>query len=448
MKKFIKNNGKYFILAIYFFIAISYFYVSFRMDSYNNYGFSYGLVNGQIPYKEFNPIVPLFSPFLYSILLIFSKSIIVFYLEQIILLLFLSYLLFKLLEDKAWLCIISLFCPYIFTFAYCLFPGYNFLIILELILLVYLNKNNKSDKLIGLVAGLSLLTKHNIGICILLVTILYPFFKDKKKSIIRLLFSLIPIGIFALYLIVFNCYKEFFDLCILGMRDFKTNFFYDSTYSVLVLISIIIIFIKFILDKNKNISYFYFICYTLILYPLLDFYHASLFLFFSLFIYLFNTDKKLNIKHIFLVSNIIIIVFISSWYLLCINYFNGLYSYHNFPMELMNKYQKKNLDETIKFSKNKNVIFITNPSDNIRFTSINEKKITMYAVLFKGNYGYNGNEKILNRVKNEKNVYFIVDNSVICNDKSCQFLKEIPEFIKKNYKFIKKYGDYEVYYKK
>ena len=448
MKKFMKNNVKYFILAVYFFISLTYIYVSFRMDTYNNYGFSYGLINGQIPYNEFNPIVPLFGMFLYSILLVFSKSIIVFYIEQIILLLFLSYLLFKLLNKRAWIFLTLLFCPYVFTFTYSIFPGYNFLIILEMILLIYLDKNNKSDKLIGFIAGLSLLTKHNIGIFILFVTILYPFFKNKKKSIIRLLFSLIPICMFILYLIVFNCYKEFFDLCVLGMKDFKTNFFYDGFYLVLVLLSIVIIFIKFIFDKNKNISYYYYACYLLIIYPILDNYHASLFLCFSLFIYLLNTKEKIKIKYLPLICNIVIILFISSWYLLCINYFNKVYSYHNFPMELLRKYQKRVLDETIKFSKDKKVILITNPSDNIRFTSITERSVSMYAVLFNGNYGYHGNKKIMNRVKSEKDTYFIVDNDVECDDEKCQYIEEVPEFIKKNYKFIRKYGSYEVYYKK
>ena len=72
----------------------------------------------------------------------------------------------------------------------------------------------------------------------------------------------------------------------------------------------------------------------------------------------------------------------------------------------------------------------------------------MYAVLFNGNYGYHGNKKIMNRVKSEKDTYFIVDNDVECDDEKCQYIEEVPEFIKKNYKFIRKYGSYEVYYKK
>ena len=81
-----KNNVKYIILFFVFLFSMIFVYIPFRMDTYVNYGFSYGIANGQIPYKDFNLIVPLFGPFIYSILLFFNKSILVFYIEQSILL--------------------------------------------------------------------------------------------------------------------------------------------------------------------------------------------------------------------------------------------------------------------------------------------------------------------------------------------------------------------------
>ena len=81
-----KKIWKYVILFVVFLFTMTVFYLPFRLDTYVNYGFSYGIVNGQIPYNDFNIIVPLFSPFLYSILLVFNKSILVYYIEQAILL--------------------------------------------------------------------------------------------------------------------------------------------------------------------------------------------------------------------------------------------------------------------------------------------------------------------------------------------------------------------------
>ena len=68
-----KSIIKYSLLFILFFSSMIFFYIPFRMDTYVNYGFSYGIANGQIPYRDFNIIVPLFGPFLYSIGLIINN---------------------------------------------------------------------------------------------------------------------------------------------------------------------------------------------------------------------------------------------------------------------------------------------------------------------------------------------------------------------------------------
>ena len=47
-----------------------------------NYGFSYAIGNGEIPYVDFNMILPPFYPMLMSLGLIINQNIIVFYLEN------------------------------------------------------------------------------------------------------------------------------------------------------------------------------------------------------------------------------------------------------------------------------------------------------------------------------------------------------------------------------
>ena len=198
-----KRYLKYILLFVYYYVCMTTVYFVFRMDTYSNYGFSYGIVTGSVPYKDFNSIVPLFGPFLYSTLLIFNHSILLFYLEQAVLLLVMDYLLFKILDEKAWIVIVMLFLPVIVPFTYCMFPGYNFLILFELILLLYLDKYKKSDKLIGLVSGITIITKHNIGVFIFLVSLLFVI-KDKKKLLTRFLYGLIPIIIFLIVLLLYG----------------------------------------------------------------------------------------------------------------------------------------------------------------------------------------------------------------------------------------------------
>lgn len=102
MKKWLKRNLKYFFLFIFFYICIQFVYQSYNMDTYANYAFSYGILKGQIPYNDFNLLIPLFSPFFYSIGLLFSHSSLFFYIEQALLLTLLSAFFFKVLSNKAW----------------------------------------------------------------------------------------------------------------------------------------------------------------------------------------------------------------------------------------------------------------------------------------------------------------------------------------------------------
>ena len=58
----------------------------------------------------------------------------------------------------------------------------------------------------------------------------------------------------------------------------------------------IIISVKFIKDKNKNISYYYLLVYLLVVIPLFDLYHFSLFVYFYVIVFLYNSKIKMNIK--------------------------------------------------------------------------------------------------------------------------------------------------------
>ena len=443
-----KNNVKYIILFFVFLFSMIFVYIPFRMDTYVNYGFSYGIANGQIPYKDFNLIVPLFGPFIYSILLFFNKSILVFYIEQSILLVLFSKLLFKMMDRKAWIIIVALFCPFIFSFAYCLFPGYNFLILFEMLLLVYLHDNNKSDKLIGFIAGISLLTKQNIGIFILLVTIFYPFLKNKKQSLVRFIYSMIPVLIFFVYLLLSNSFLNFINLCFLNLYEFTGNFQVKTLYLILFIISLFIVFISFFNKKDKNISYYYLFGYIPIVYPLIESHHVSLFLFFAFIVMIYNMNFKVT-KLIPFISFIIIIIFIFLLdFIGRINYFKfKFYSFHNFPAELLPYSVKEEHDEIIKYVPGKKVIYVGDPSQTIFFTSTTSSPLNMYYILFKGNQGYNGRKNLIANIKNEKNTYFIISKFVVCYDKGCQFDMSIPELIENNYKLVKELDNFSIYYK-
>lgn len=441
MKKYIK----YIILFIIFITTMLFIYIPFRMDTYVNYGFSYGIVNGQIPYKDFNIIVPLFGPFLYSLGLLVNKSIFIYYVEQSILLIVFCYYLFKLMDKKAWIIITALFCPYIFCFSYTMFPGYNFLILLEIVLLIYLNEKEKPDTIIGIISGLSIITKQNVGLAIFLVTIIYPILKNKniKGSIKRFLFGMIPIILFIVYLLISNSFNYFIDLCFLGMNDFKNNFQINYFYLSLVCISLIIVIIQFIKNKKINSSYFYYLVYLTIIYPLIEVYHVSLFLFLAFIVYIYNSKIHVS-KHIVSISFVTITLFVSSYCFVCKDFFNEIkiYRYHYFPIEYLSKSKKKDIDTIIKLNKKENVIFIGDPSKTIFFTATSNKKLNNYYIMFKGNQGAKGIKGLMKNLEHENDMYY-----VISFDESCQIDTNISKTISNNYKLIRQLDHFSIYYK-
>ena len=205
IQKNYKTILKYSLLFILF-LFWNIFVQEMNADELWNYGFSYSLFKGEIPYLDFNMVITPFSPFIYSILFyIFGHNSLILHIENAFILVLLCYLLFKLVKNNAWYLILFLFFP-----LSVIYPSYNLILLLLLVLLIYLEKNNKNDYLIGFVLGLSILTKQSVGIFLILPSILY--FKNRDKIIKRLIGLLIPILIFVLYLLFTNSYKQFLDL--------------------------------------------------------------------------------------------------------------------------------------------------------------------------------------------------------------------------------------------
>ena len=449
LKKHYKSIIKYSLLFIYFFLCLTVFYNISRNDLYANYGFSYALSIGEIPYNDFNLVIPLFSPFLYSIGLLFSKSIIVIYLEQSFLLCVLMYYLFKMIKNKAYLFLFFLTMPFPIIFSSTLFPGYNYLSFLLLIIIIYLELNHKSDYLIGFLLGLLIITKHTIGIILFLPT-MYYLFKDRKKFIKRLLMTLVPILIFILYLLLTKSLYNFINLCFLGMFDFgKSNSYFSIFYLILMIVGIMYLIYRIIKDK-KNIVNYYLLLFSSICLPLIDFYHVSYFLLGCIFILLYDYNKKINdkvYKYIVLIT-----IFIS------LIYYYGVYktynikfkNYHNFEFTFTNNYIDKNINTINNYlnKSNKRVIYLMRGSENYFYKINNDKRLDYYDLCNYGNYGYNGVEKIVSELENEHDVLIVLDNTLYGKNKgNQQYVEELALTTIKTSTKIKTINSYEIYYK-
>ena len=444
----IKKSWIFVILFIFYFLCLQFFYTYFCMDTFSNYNFSYSLVKGEIAYNDFNLIVPLFSPFLYSIFLSFNHSIATFFLEQSFLLTIFSYFLFKVLgKSKAWLFITCMILPWPISFVYTIFPGYNFLLIFLIAILIYLEKIKSSDRLIGFILGLLMLTKHSVGVVLLLPTFIYCR-KDIKKIFVRFFYALIPIVILFIYLLLTKSLGNFINLTILGMFDFaKSNSHIILKTFFPFIILIIINFIKFV--KTKDISYFYLLLTFTVAFPIIDNYHFTLYAILFIYVFLFNSHVNLNINYANLKFLILInLIALGTFYITVLsNDYLKFYNYHNFPMVILTKNYKNNIDELNKFSKNKDVIYlIYNNKTNILVVAMNEQKTNYYTLLNKGNHGYNGSKKMLDKLKSEKNKYIVIDNN-LKSYKYDQGMFELANYVKNNCKKVKNIGVFDIYYK-
>lgn len=446
--RLIKRNYLYIILFVFYFLCLQFFYTYFCMDTFSNYSFSYSLIKGEIAYNDFNLIVPLLSPFLYSLFLFFNHSLTTFFLEQAFLLtIFSSFLFHTFGKSKAWLFITFMILPWPISFVYVIFPGYNFLLIFFIAILIYLEKMKSSDKLIGLILGFLILTKHNVGILLLLPTLVY-YRKDMKKIFLRYFYALIPVLILLIYLLLTKSLGTFINLTILGMFDFaKSNAHIILKIFFPLVILVIINLIKFL--KTKDISYFYLLLAVTITLPIIDNYHFTLYAILFVYVFLFNSNINLKFNYINLKFIILInLIAVGTFYItvLSTNYLK-FYNYHNFPMLILTENYKNSIDSLNEFLDNKDIIYlIYNNKTNIILLAMNEKKTTYYTLLNKGNHGYNGSKKMLQKLKNEKKKYIVIDNN-LKSYKFDQGMSILANYVKNNCEKVKTIGVFDIYYK-
>lgn len=440
MKKYIK----YLIIFFIFLYCLLIPYNMFMGDSITNFGFTYALRMGEIPYRDFNMVVPIFSTFIYSLPLFIYNSFITFYITQAVFLTVLFIILEKELKEKIYLFFLIICFSFPIILFSGLFPGYNFLVFLLLVIIVYLEKNNKNDLLVGILIGLSILTKHTIGVFYIIPTFIY-YYKDIKRIFKRLIGLCIPLFIFLIYLLVTNSLKYFIDLGILGLFDFMSS--NSSISSVLLIIVLIICLIYYAYNwiKDKDIEYLYGICTLLFMIPIIEMYHASYFLYVVLYLFI----KKNNFSKFRVPSIILIFILISIWSFITFNYNDYKYiNYNNYPM----RYSSKNMVKNYKYityvsNKYKNVNLFLIGTENHFYKITNNQKITYFDLPNYGNYGYDSYNKMVKMISEKHNSYFLVSITAL-KDKNPnqQYYKELVKYIIKNGKFIEKNEDYSLYY--
>lgn len=432
-KKNILNIIKYIILFIIFF-SFFLFFSSGDADVIWNYGFSHAIRIGEIPYKDFNMIITPLYPVIMSIGLFIKDSWVIFLIEQSILLLVFIFLLDKLLDKKIYFLLLLMLSSYM------IYPNYNFFCLLLIVLLLYLDKNNKSDYIIGFVLSLLFLTKQSIGVFMLIMVLISSFDFDKiKKRII----GFIPMNIiFISYLLITSSFNSFIDLCFLGMFDFSGNSSFDVLSSLLV-IPVFIYLLYRIKSNYKDITNYYLIGSFSFIIPICDFNHVSYLLFIFMLILLINHNISYSLlfKVIYYFAFILIVCF--NFFILHIDRIKDykFYNYNHFHYYYEDSYINKYIDKiSHDYKKRDNNFMFT--CDSMLFNIITDKKIDYFSINNYGNYGYDGINKMKNRIDNMHDVYFYLNDF-----SNRQSATEINEYIIENSQFKYEIMGDKVYYK-
>ena len=444
MIAFIKKNYHYFLIFILIFCMYNYLFIDRSYaDPINNYGFSYALKIGEIPYKDFNLLTTPLYAFIMSLGLFIWDNYFMFLLEQSLLVTIAFYFLNKLFGSNCYLLLLISIILGSLVFN----PTYNFMVFLLIIILLYLEKNNKNDYLIGLTIGLSILCKHTVGLFLIIPSLIF-YFKDKDKIIKRIIGIVVPCFIFIIYLLITKSFYNFFDLAFLGLFDFANkNGLVSSIWFYFSIVLLIVSLIKTIKDKSNILNYYYLLTFTICI-PIFDLCHVLYFILFIVMQFLPYSDKKSLLFLYLLLSYVMVFI----WFI-------QLTKVDKFTLNKgINKFQYTNnyiyhydmIKKNHKFiSKYKNPIVLSSSHYNIMYKISNNKKIDYFDILHYSNFGYNGDQKMINRIKKMHNKYIIIDMIFYESDRSdSQYDKNIVKYIIDNYDEVCENESLHVYYLK
>lgn len=448
MKRVLLNNYLYGIIFIFSFLCLTIFcFPNLYGDPLANYGFSYAILRGEIPYLDFNIIsTPLYS-YMMAFGLIFWNNITMFLIEQAFLITILFYFLKESYGKRA----------FILIFFYVLFLGlgmnatYNFCAFFFLCFLLYLEKKYPDkDYLIGIVLGFCVLSKHTVGGLLIFPCLLF-YFKDKKK-VWRRFIGLAGVGAcFLLYLLLMGNFFSFFDLCLFGLFDFTSNngHLFNFWFFASIVCFIFSIYLTF---RNKyDIRNWYLLCGISFVIPLFDLCHFSLYIICIIIQLLpyFSFLKRENY-----------IIFLS--FILSLTYGVMLFiGYNNHYRELsfnknINHFQYILNNKAAYIISTDNYYFFDSYPDalilsngKMMYDISRNRDIDYFDVFLYGNHGYHGSEKLISIIDGMHNKYIIVEISGYENlNSDSQYNREVAKYVMDTCERVDSYRDFGIYYKK
>lgn len=496
------------ISVIFLFLVIFSFIINNQLgnlDELWNYSFSNNIADGLIPYKDFNLVQ---TPFLFMVTSLFLKFIfnglivtrLLGTVLAVAILVMIYMVLNKLINNKYLNVFITL------LFCICMIPfftlDYNFLVLLfALIILNYelkskdekvLKLNIKKDFLIGILAGLAIITKQSTGLLVAVAYVGYKWLAIRSKDDFRLAFKislsrglgvLVPIIIFFIYLFATNSFNDFLSFCVFGVSEFSNSISYfrllkepqyDINIKILaVMVPIVIIYAIIYLVKNykftsiedKNILKLlvFGLASFIVVYPISDDIHFLIgsVILILLSIYMVKIDfpfkreetlknmQKLVICFAYIICAVLIVIAGYNYYKYIINdeknhdlkHYNGIIVNKNLATNM------KNLDDYIEKEKSDgNTVYIVS-ADACAYNIPGDRYNKYFDLLLKGNLGKNGVENVIKTIQEASdNSYFLVPKEEY--GLNWQTPMEVINYIRENYEKIDSVYMFDVYNKK
>lgn len=431
------------LLFIFMFLYILFFnllLLPITNDEVWNYGFAYNISLGLVPYRDFNMVItPFYPAFMAIFLKFFSHNMLTLYIVNSLCLACCSCLIIKMLGKKGFLMFIFLFAPIT-----AIMPNYNIFAFFLLMIIFYLERDKDKDFIIGTILGLLILTKQNIGVMVLIPGLFY-YYKDKKKLVKRSFGCFLVLILFVIYLLTTKSFMPFLDLCVFGLFDFAGGNGFISIRTVLT-IFICIGTIYFIKKYSKNIYNYYALAFYCVTIPLFDFYHFYIALLVFLFLCLYYLSDEIKLSYTRIALFLIIVLPV-------VSYFRDLYGNKIFYPNDLNNFQYRYIDNNVykafKILDNYldehseyDFVFLDEAGYFLRL--LKDEPVGYLDLINKGNWGYNGNKKMLDALKKKRKDTLIFVNP----DKlkmGTQINLELIYYVMKNGKKVDEVLCYDVY---
>lgn len=454
------------------------------------------VANGLLPYKDFNMITTPGLPIICgAILKIFGTELLVMRILSSFLntgIVFLIYKILKLFNINKYLCrLIILIIVGLFINFFAI--DYNFFILMIALICLYIDLKNyyktkdifyydkKSEILLGILAGCSILMKQTTGICFVIVFIGYKLLTVKTKedfkkffkiAVTRLSAVIVPIILLIVYLVHNNIVNDFIDYAISGIKEFSNNISYIyllkgkvGYLAILVLIIIISSFIIFI--KRKECTILIFLAYSMsmiiVVYPIADTAHfligGIIAIITGIYILIKFYDNKIknkiNIQDMYnstklikIFTGIFIMVIILGsiakflFYIKNCDKYTNLSNFKYIPVE--KDIEQQILEVNTYIQEKKEEVYILDASAAIYMIPLHRynKNYDMFLI---GNLGGNGSKAIVDDLKSKENIIILIlKNEELMN---WQTPRDVIRYIKDNYVKDGEIGIFDIYKK-